>query len=183
MRLTTSVGLIFLAIQISAAQTSVAPKIRNEGEKILEWAKDPVLLDSIKKQNQTVTSLDYIQALDRQWVDGSISEDFIKSKLQGACAEKLKELEAKIPSAAESLVMDAQGALVCASKKTTDYWQGDEPKWKDAFDGSENLVFGARSYDESSKSTLMHISAPVTDNQKTIGVVSVGINLTKLSEY
>ena len=174
---------MLLAFQMSASTPVIPPKIRNEGEKILDWVKDPTLLEALQKQNKMSKSLDEIQKVDREWVEGNISEDFVNSKLQGPCAEKLKEFESKIPSASESFLMDAQGGLVCATKKTSDYWQGDEPKWKDAFEGSEDIVFGARNYDESTKSTLMHISAPVRENQKTIGVVSVGINLTKLSEY
>ena len=29
--------------------------------------------------------------------------------------------------------MDAQGANVCLSHETSDYWQGDEPKWQRIF--------------------------------------------------
>ena len=184
MRLAAAALLMLFAFQISATSPPVIPpKIRNEGEKILDWVKDPTLLDALQKQNKMPTSLDEIQKLDREWVEGKISEDFVNSKLQGPCAEKLKEFESKILSASESFLMDAKGALVCATKKTSDYWQGDEPKWKDAFESSESIVFGARNYDESTKSTLMHISVPVKENQKPIGVISVGINLTKLSEY
>jgi hypothetical protein len=182
MNLKTIVVLLFIASSVFGQTPVVSPKIEKEGKKILSWTQESVIVEAIKKQNKAEKPIEEIQKLDREWVEGSVSEDFVKTILEGACAEKLKELEKDIAGAAESFVMDAQGALVCSSKKTSDYWQGDEPKWKNAFDGATDLVYGTRNYDESSKATLMHISAPVKENDKPIGVISVGINLMVLSE-
>jgi C4-dicarboxylate-specific signal transduction histidine kinase len=176
-----SLFLIFASV-IYADSVPVSPKVQKEAEKILDWTKDPELIDALRKQNEAPTTLEQIQVLDAQWQDGTIPHDFVASKLESPCAKKLQELQKEIPSAAESMLIDSQGALVCSSAKTSDYWQGDEAKWKDAFNSDKPLVYGARSYDLSTKSTLMHISAPVKQDSKTIGVISVGINLLKLSE-
>jgi hypothetical protein len=107
----------------------------------------------------------------------------MKELMQNQCAQRLKQLSPELPAAVEAFVMDAQGANVCMTLRTSDYWQGDEPKWADAFnDGKGADYVGKRQYDESSKSTLVHISVPVMDNGKAIGVLTCGINLTKLAE-
>jgi hypothetical protein len=182
MSLRTIFILLITGFSVFGQTPVVSPKIQKEGEKILAWTQDPVLIEAIVKQNKVARSMEEIQKLDREWADGTISKDFVKTILEGSCSEKLKELEKEIPSAAESFVMDAQGALVCSTEKTSDYWQGDEPKWKDAFEGTNNLVYGSRNYDASSKATLMHISAPLKEHNKSIGVIAVGINLMALSE-
>jgi sensor histidine kinase regulating citrate/malate metabolism len=43
-------------------------------------------------------------------------------------------------------------------------------------------VISKREYDQSTKSTLLHVSVPIMDQEKAIGVLCVGINLTKLAE-
>ena len=42
---------------------------------------------------------------------------------QGACAERLRALIKEDSFVVEAFLMDAQGALVCASRETSDYWQ------------------------------------------------------------
>ena len=74
-----------------------------------------------------------------------------------------------------------QGALVCATQRTTDYWQGDEAKWTRTFNGGNGTLFIDRpKLDESAKVRLAQISLPVVENGKTIGVITVGVNIDRL---
>ena len=168
----------------SAAQTqNIPPKLQQEIVKITKFANDETVIHAVQTQNQRHVSMDEIAKLDRDWIRGTISEDFVKSLMDNRCATKLQELAKEIPSSLEAFAMDDQGALVCVTKKTSDYWQGDEPKWIDSFKGGKGeTVVSKREYDESTKSTLVHVSVPIMDQQKAIGVLCVGINLTKLAE-
>jgi hypothetical protein len=78
--------------------------------------------------------------------------------------------------------MDDQGALVCATAKTSDYWQGDEAKWQRAFNGGKGDVFIDRpKFDESAGARIAQISVPVMENGRAIGAVTVGVAIEKLA--
>lgn len=180
-----AVVLIFLicALPLAAQDENLPPKLQPEAKKILKWSEDQILVDAVREQNKSAMTMDQIQKIDNEWIKGTLSEDFVKGILTNACAVRLKELEKTMPVALESFVMDSQGALVCATKKTSDYYQGDEPKWQDAFKAQKGaLITGKRQYDESSKATLVHISTPIVSNGKNIGAIAVGISLTRLAE-
>jgi len=76
--------------------------------------------------------------------------------------------------------MDAQGALVCATGATSDYWQGDEAKWIRAFDGGKGATFIDRPRrDDSAAENLAQISIPVMEKDHAIGVLTVGVRTAK----
>ncbi len=175
--------LLTLVLRVQAENQNVPPKLQHEIEKITKFANDEVIIHAVQTQNKAGVTINEIRKLDRDWVRGTISQDFVKSLMENPCAVRLKERMKEIPSSPESFVMDNQGALVCTTQKTSDYWQGDEAKWTDSFkSGIGTTVVSRREYDQSSKSTLVHISVPIMEQQKAIGVLCVGINLTKLAE-
>lgn len=172
-----------LLISFFAQSENIPPKLQQEITKITKYVNDETVIHAVQMQNQRRVSMDEILKLDRDWIRGTVSEDFVKSLMDNRCALKLKELAKEIPSSLEVFVMDDQGALVCITQKTSDYWQGDEPKWIDSFKGGAGeTVVSKREYDQSTKSTLVHVSVPIMEQQKAIGVLCVGINLTKLAE-
>jgi Methyl-accepting chemotaxis protein-like, first PDC sensor domain len=174
---------LVLSFSTAAQSENIPPKLQQVIVKITKYANDESVIHSVEAQNQKRVTMDEILKLDRDWIRGTISEDFVKTLLENNCASKLKELAKEIPSSLEAFVMDNQGALVCITQKTSDYWQGDEPKWIDSFKGGAGeTVVSKREYDQSTKSTLVHVSVPIMEQQKAIGVLCVGINLTKLAE-
>ena len=77
--------------------------------------------------------------------------------------------------------MDNQGAIVCATAKTTDYWQGDEAKWERAYNAGKGDVFIDRpKLDESADARIAQISVPVMDGDRAIGAITVGVVVEKL---
>ena len=68
---------------------------------------------------------------------------------------------------------------MAAYPATTDYWQGDEAKWKDTFHNDKgSLYIGPVELDESTNTKAVQISVPVLDKGKIIGVLIVGIKLS-----
>ncbi|HEY7159671.1 MAG TPA: PDC sensor domain-containing protein [Acidobacteriota bacterium] len=179
-------SLLFCLVVLfsSAAQSeNIPPKLQQEIDKTEKYAKDETVIHAVQTQNQRRVSMDEILKMDRDWIRGTISEDLVKSLMDNHCALKMKELANEIQSSMEAFVMDDQGVLVCMTQRTSDYWQGDEPKWIDSFKGGAGeTVVSKREYDQSTKSTLVHVSVPIMDEQKAIGVLCIGINLTKLAE-
>ena len=183
MRTIAALIVLTCALPLAAQEQTLPPKLQQEAQKIVKWSEDQILVNAVREQNKSAMTMEQIQKLDQEWIHGTIPEAFVQGLLTNPCAVRLKEFEKAIPSALESFVMDDQGALVCTTKKTSDYYQGDEAKWQDAFKAAKGaIVTGKRQYDESTKSTLVHVSTPILYEGKNIGAIAVGISLTKLAE-
>ena len=77
--------------------------------------------------------------------------------------------------------MDNQGAVVGENDLTSDYWQGDEAKWKNSFNGGKGGIdVGKVKFDKSANTQLQQISITIVDGDKVIGAVTFGIVITKL---
>ena len=83
----------------------------------------------------------------------------------------------------EIFVMDNKGLNVGQSDPTSDYWQGDEAKWKETYlVGPDAIHLGDREYDESSGKFLIQVSVTVVDpvSRQPIGAATIGVSLIKL---
>lgn len=150
-----------------------------EAEKLRAIGRDPVIVAAVKAQNAKKVTLDAIKALDAQWIAGKAAT-LVKQTTTGPCADRLRALVAANSTYGETFVMDDQGAIVCATSKTSDYWQGDEAKFEQAFRAGKGNVFIDRpKYDDSSAASIAQISVPVMDNDRAdaraIGALTVGI--------
>jgi hypothetical protein len=148
-----------------------------ESKKLASWASEKVVVEAVKRQNAKSVPIAEVKRIDAEWTAGKADAQ-VRETTTGACAERLRALAAADARYGETFVTDANGAIVCATQRTSDYWQGDESKWTRAF---EHGVFIDRpKLDESAKARLAQISLPVTENGKTIGVLTVGVNVDKL---
>lgn len=165
-----SVIALFLLISAVALQK----QLETEAAKLRAWGSDPAIIAAVKAQNAKKVPLKTIQSLDEQWIAGKAAA-LVKQMTTGPCADHLRELAAG-SEYAEVFVMDDKGALVCASAKTSDYWQGDEAKWQQAFMSGKGAVFIDRpKYDDSASRAIAQISVPVLDNGRAIGVITIGL--------
>ena len=158
------------------AAPAQGPSIQAEAERLTGWGYVPEIVQAVQDQNAKRVSLDSIRRIDAAWIYATKESVRMRRLMSNRCAEKLKALAGLQPNYREAMVMDDQGALVCITRRTTDYWQGDEAKWQRAFnDGRGTLFIDDPKYDESVGMTLVHISVPVIDGGRTIGVVTVGL--------
>jgi hypothetical protein len=150
-----------------------------ESVKLKTWVADPTLTAAIKAQNAQNLTLTEIKARDASWIAGT-APALVTAVTTGACADRLRALAAQSNIFGEVILMDNQGANVCASAKTTDYWQGDEDKFTKSFGAGANAVFiDAVAFDASAGERLSQISLPVSDNGVLIGALTVGIRVDK----
>ena len=174
---------VVLAILVAAgahAQSAgdVQKMLTAEAAKVRALGTDPDIVAAVKAQNAKKVSLETIRKLDGQWIAGKAAT-LVKQVTTGPCADRLRLLSAG-GAYREAFVMDDRGALVCASAKTTDYWQGDEAKFEQAFNGGKGNVFIDRpKYDDSASAAVAQISVPVMDNGKAIGAITVGLSVAK----
>ena len=167
----------------SAMADEVPPAVAALIPAIKKWGEDPALVAAVKEQNAKAMTLEQIQKRDKEWMAATGMDDQMKAMMKNAAAEKLNKLEATQPYFFESILMDNQGANVAMTNKTSDYWQGDEPKFTNAFKAGAGGVDVSKSkFDDSAKAYLIQVSVPVMEGGKAIGAVCVGLNLDELDK-
>lgn len=150
---------------------------------IKKWGENPALIAAVKEQNAKKMSLEAIQKRDKEWMGATGLDEQMKALMKNAAANELNQLEATKPYFFESILMDNQGANVAMTNKTSDYWQGDEDKFTNAYKGGAGGVDISKSkFDDSAKAYLVQISVPVVDGGTVIGALCVGINLDELEK-
>lgn len=149
---------------------------------ILSFSTNPVFIEAIKAQNSKKITLDQIKKQDQEWRDAEDELAIHEELLGNACAQEIvKQIKAN-PAIAEAFVMDNQGANVGQNDLTSDYWQGDEAKWQNSFNGGKGGAdVGKLKFDKSANASLQQVSVPVIDTDGTVvGAICVGVNTSKL---
>ena len=165
----------------AAAGEKAPQKVVDLIPKLTQHGSDPVLVNAVKAQNGKSASLEKIKEMDKAWMATPGVNDFMRSLMTNACAQKIKSIKASAPYYAEIFVMDDKGANVCMTDKTSDYWQGDEAKWTKSYNnGAGGTDVGDVKFDDSTQAYLVQVSVPVKDGGKAIGAVTIGVNVEKL---
>jgi len=155
---------------------------------LAKWMREPVVIEAIKAQNAKHASLDQakIDALDKQWREETkaASKPLIDAYLSNSLSAYLKKLKAEARGLiTEIFVMDDKGLNVGQSDMTSDFWQGDEAKWKKTFLVGPSAIFVDKvEKDESTQAFQSQISMTIADpaTGKAIGAVTVGVDVDEL---
>jgi hypothetical protein len=149
---------------------------------LAKYGMDKTIVKAVKAQNKKGLSLGYIKDTDRVWrgiLDGTIAiqDDMMVSD----CAKAAKAIVDSHDYLFEAFIMDNQGANVCMTDKTSDYWQGDEAKFTNSYNGGIGAVFvDEMEMDDGMKANVTQVSVPVMDKGKAIGAITFGVNVDKL---
>jgi len=157
-------------------------------DKIEPWLADETLLSAVRAQNVAHAGMDSerINALDTQWRDeatagsGPLIDSVLGNDLSAFLIEKKQTLDGVV---SEMFVMDNIGLNVGQSDITSDYWQGDEDKWKKTFGlGPDATFIDEVEFDDSAEAFLSQASVTIVDPDtgKAIGAITIGINVEKL---
>jgi hypothetical protein len=179
------VALYMLSTQGQADLYTVPLKAYAQTE-VAQWLDNPELIAAIKEQNAQNANISAIQIenIDQQW-RAEVKSDGAKPLVDQTLATPMslwlkekQELSGGLIN--EVFVMDNKGLNVAQSATTSDYWQGDEPKWQETFgNGSGKIHISEVEFDESSGSFQSQVSLPVRDpaDGSLIGAVTVGVNV------
>jgi hypothetical protein len=151
-------------------------------ENLLPLCTDKVFVEEIEKQNAKKVTLAEIQKIDKEWTDAESELPIQKDCLNNTCAVEVKKIAAKLPALGEVFVMDNQGANVGQNALTSDYWQGDEPKWQNSFKGGKGGVdLGKRVLDKSTNVVDQKISLPIINEKgEVVGAICCGVKIELL---
>lgn len=149
--------------------------------KLLPITTNPVLIAEVKKQNGKNLSLDAIKKTDGEWKAKEGEVPLQEELMANTTAKELNRLLKEIPKVVECFVMDNQGANVGQINNTSDYWQGDEPKWLKSYNnGQGGVEIGEKEIDESTAIAQQQVSLPLSDTDGTVvGTITFGITVTK----
>ncbi len=155
---------------------------------IRAWIEDPVIIEALKSQNVRHAHLTQtaIDDLDATWRTEFASDvhPLIDTVVGNPLSTFLEDKQiASGGVITEIFVMDAKGLSAGESEISSDYWQGDEPKWQKTYlAGSSTLFVDVAEKDESTQMLQSQASLTISDPQtgRPIGAITIGINLDAL---
>ena len=195
MKRTVIMGLVLNALLFTLAQftiiqfTAIRAWAEQAPQRVVDLAHSelvplgsaPEIVSAVKAQNAKGMSLEEIKAMDEKWKATPGVAPFMQALMDSACGKFLIGIQNSKAFYAEIFVMDNQGANVAMTNKTSDFWQGDEAKFKKSFNGGAGDIFVDEvEFDDSSQAYLVQVSVPVMDGGKAIGAVTFGIDVDQV---
>ena len=170
-------------VHISRAEEAPQRIVELAHAQLAKWGKNPVIIRAVKAQNGKNRTLAQIKAMDKRWRKTPGIADYMEKMMESECGQFLRKVQETAPFYSEIFVMDNQGANVAMTDKTTDYWQGDEAKFKKSYNMGKGAVFVDRvEFDDSSQAYLVQVSVPVEENGRVIGTITFGIDVDQVEE-
>ena len=170
-----------LCLPVQAGEPAPQSVVDKANTVLAGYGNDAILAAAVKAQNGKGMTLDDIQSMDAKWRDTPGVADFMKPLMASECGKHLVQIMDDNPAIVEIFVMDNQGANVCMTNKTSDYWQGDEDKFQKSFAGGAGAVFVDEvEFDDSAQAYLVQVSVPVKDGDTVIGAMTLGVDVDQL---
>lgn len=152
------------------------------------WMANPILAVTLNGQNKQHAGLTDAQILqlDDQWVKERQAEDqpLISARLSSPLSIFLLRVQALSEGIyTEIIVTDNRGLNAGQNVTTSDYWQGDEDKFKKTYEVGPDAVFIDKpEFHEATKTWRVQVNMTVTDpvSREKIGAATVDVNLTEM---
>lgn len=156
--------------------------------KIERWKRLPKLESILRAQNAKTSRFSQkdINERDNKWKKAFQVNDFAYPihLIDQELSAQLREIKKQsLDIITEIIITDARGLNVAISDMTSDYWQGDEEKFTEAYGKpASTLYFGDINYDESTKRFQIHVSVPLYSEEKfePLGVMVFGVDVEKI---
>ncbi|HET6161634.1 MAG TPA: hypothetical protein VFE34_25060 [Dongiaceae bacterium] len=151
---------------------------------VSQWVADADVVAALNAANASNASYDQgkIDELDKQWRAevGAAAHPLIDTVMASPASAKAKSWCGGAGGViTEVILMDNKGLNVGICDATSDYWQGDEPKYQNTFTKGAGTVFvDDVEQDSSTQKFQVQSSMTVVDpaTGKPIGVVTVGLD-------
>ena len=139
---------------------------------------DAALRKALADQNAAPQTPQQILRRDREWISDH-RLPLRKELSANACAQRLRQLIQPDAAIVEAILIDAQGANVCVSRETSDYWQGDEPKFQKTFVEGRDVFIDEPAFDESSQTYALQLSVLIADGRTRVGALTLTLRVPK----
>lgn len=163
----------------------ISPAFINE---LREVVKHEIVQISVVAQNRRHKAIQQpeIDALDKQWRAERKADDkpLISATLSNPLSVYLLRMQARSSGLySEIFIMDDKGLNVGQSSITSDYWQGDEAKYKKTFLVARDAVFiDDPEWNDETRTWRAQVNMTIADTAggQAIGAAVFEINLTEL---
>jgi hypothetical protein len=148
----------------------------------------PTVLDAVSAADRSylqmsdATITDRIDGLENKWTSAG-ADSLSKGVLTSPTADFLRGFREVDPTLLEFLVTDKVGAVVAATYKPQNYFQGKQEYWQAVYAGGRgSSSISNVLYDDRSKSNYVSIGMPIFDQSsgQFLGVVNARVNVAKL---
>ncbi len=162
------------------AQDKSVPKslIKFATETLAAVGKDSQLVAFTEKDNLKPAPVEKLKEIDKKWANNDGIENFIKAMLANPVSARLKKATESYKFILESFIMNAQGAIIGETNRTSTYYKGEAAKFTGAYKGGAGAIwYGPVEWDASVKANALQISVPVIKGGKAIGAICFTISL------
>lgn len=174
-----------------AIETGMEHRIRTEAYArafIKRFVDDQMLHSVVRESTKSHRKLDWNEArlLDRRWrneLADKIPDGLVDTVTHNALSKWLKQQQDGAPGGAvtDILVIDGLGWNIGQTAVTSDFFQGDELQWQDILPNSANAVAVSELEDNGhGQRSLAVVSLPIADGEVNIGVITLGIDVSKI---
>jgi hypothetical protein len=179
--ITTAILFVLSAATVFAADVDTKMLNWKANTVYAKFGHDKGIIKAVKAQNKLGMDLEMgIQITDGAWrgvKEGTLP--IMDELMNNDCAMAAKGLMVEHPEVVEIFVMDDQGANVCMTAKTGDYWQGDEAKFWNSYNGGIGAIF-VDEVEEDGGKMISQVSVPVMNKGMAIGAMTIAIDVDKL---
>ena len=141
-------------------------------------AQDAAVRDAVTASNAVAETAEQVRRRDTAWM-ANPGDPLRQAIVQAPCSARLRDLLKDDPMVVEAFVMNERGTLVCSVTETSDYWQGDEPKWQRTFLEGRDPFVDEPAFDASTGKYAIQISVPVASGAKRLGAVTLTLKLKR----
>ncbi len=157
-------------------------------EEIRSWAAAPTVHLILRAQNERNKEMteEQILVLDKQWraETKADTQPIIAQLIGNPLSQYLLQIQARsLGLYPEIFVIDAKGLNAGQSSITTDYWQGDEPKWQKTFAVGPDAVFiDEVEFNKETRTHRTQVNLTIVDpeTRQPTGSITVEVNLDEL---
>ncbi len=148
-------------------------------EKIKAWALDPTLVKTVFWENKKAP----LAGMDNEkWKTIRRSDDLIRSSMSNDAGKLLaRKLEASNGLYVRAFVCGSRGEQLASTEKTDSYIFAGQPRFDVPY-ATAMTWQGPPELDIDTDTHDVQIAAPIIASGRTIGVLVVGVNLTKLGK-
>lgn len=176
-------GAVVVLVGVAWAALEVTPAVQKEIDKHVEavkgWAANPVVVKAVEAQNAKgpIAGMD-----NAKWKSVRRSDDLVKTLENCEAGKFLKQKSQESNEIyVRAFLNAAQGEKVAFTEKTISYIHKGSQKFDAPF-SSGKVWQGQPEFDEPTQMHDVQVSIPVVSGGKPIGVLVVGINLSKLEK-
>lgn len=154
-------------------KAKLAPRVKD----IQAWAADPVLVGAVRDRNQSAP--EKLTGLTQEkWKTLSVLDPLVREFTKNDVGRFLKARKGDLVS--EAFVSAADGAKVAFLSKPTNWSHAGKPKHDEPMKGA--IWYGSIEVDESTGLQQLQVGVPVLENDKPIGSLVVGLDVSRLKE-